>query len=148
MKCPWKANTIWRRFAYYRLSCYFLYYRDWCLTPPDKKKHRYIRHLSRPWSQSNAFFFFLKIEKVAFQIAAENCCPGDDAGNRREITKNNKAQWVPRLFLDVPLLLQYITWRHVNRPLQSPKTKFWMALTRIFQQPQKMVCYIWKWDLH
>ena len=131
MKCPWKANTIWRRCTI-DYHVIFLYPRDWCLTPPDKKPQIYQTLIKTLKPIKRILFSSWKLKRSLSKLRPKTVAPGMALAPGGKSQKNNKAQWVPRLFLDVPFLLQYITC-----PIQSPTTEFWMALTRIFHRPKK-----------
>ena len=73
-----------------------------------------------------------KLKRSLSKLRPKTVAPGMALAPGGKSQKNNKAQWVLRLFLDVPLLLYCITC-----PIQSPTTEFWMALTIIFHRPKK-----------
>ena len=86
--------------------------------------------------------FFLKIEKIAFQIAAENCCPGDGAGTRREITKKQQST-VGAASVPWCSVLLY------NMSHSKPNHRILDGFDKNISPTQKtMVCYISKWVLH
>ena len=131
---------IWRWFVYYRLSCYFWYPRDWCLTPPEKKKTQIHQTLLKTLKPIKRVLFLPENWKGRFPNCGRKLLP---RGWRRQPAGNHKKQQSTVSPASVPWCSAFTTVYNMATCAPShskPKNRSLDGFDKNISTTQKMVC--------